>query len=120
MLASGPGPDSWHGYAEVRRSDVERIEEELFRERPRHLFTRTGDWHSHPTPDDTPSETDMQAWVLRSKAAGPLLSGWASLIVTPAPEGGWTFPRFSGFVVHSDGVRWVCDRAEVVEGWCGW
>jgi hypothetical protein len=60
----------------------------------------------------------MLSRAARSKVAGPLPSDWASLIVTPAPEGGWTFPKFSGFVTRRDGAHWIIERAQVVEGCC--
>jgi hypothetical protein len=116
VLASGPGPDSRHARDGFVRSSVEQIEAQLFAERPRDLFVRCGDYHSHPDPVDFPSAVDMKAWTLRAQAATPLLSGWASLMVTPAERyGGWTYPRFSGFVTRHDGARWLCDRARVVE-----
>jgi hypothetical protein len=111
VLASGPGPDSLHAPRAFRRSSLERIEQELFAERPRDLFTLCGCWHSHPVPHDQPSSADTQAWVSRAEAFGPLLSGWVSLIVTPHAEGyGWSMPQVSGFVTRHNGARWSCAR----------
>jgi hypothetical protein len=115
-LASGPGPDSEHAREAMLFSPVERIEADLFATRDRDAYHRCGCWHSHPSSDDTPSPADMQSWALRSKRAGPMLSGWASLIVTRSDEGtGWMFPRFNGFVTYGAGVGYVSERAKVVD-----
>jgi hypothetical protein len=112
-LASGPGPDSLHGYDALRMSRVEDVEEQLFATRPRHLFHRCGCWHSHPVPDDEPSPTDMQSWVLRSKKTATL--SYCSLIVTPKESGGWMYPKISAFQTFGDGAGYVCERARVIE-----
>jgi hypothetical protein len=114
VLASGPGPYSRHALDAFQRSSTEDIERQLFGAyRPRHLFHRIGSWHSHPVPDDRPSQADMEAWITRSKETEGM--SYVSVIVTPADSGGWMFPQLSGWVVRHDGARYICERTRVVE-----
>jgi hypothetical protein len=114
-IASGPGPDSGHAEAAFLRGAVERIERQVFATRPRTLYRLAGSWHSHPDPDDHPSQTDLQSWAANYfKIETP---DHIALIVTPSDLSGWMFPRISGYVLRSNysGGGYVCERAQVVE-----
>jgi hypothetical protein len=77
-----------------------------------------GDWHSEPVYWDTdslPSDPDLSAWARHSEEAGVL--PYASLIVTPGEDLGWTCPRLDGWVVREDeqGIL-ICEPAKVSDG----
>jgi hypothetical protein len=112
VFASGPGHNGKHASRQVQLSDPSEIEV------PVDGLIWVGDWHSEPVQWDTdslPSDPDLSMWARHSEEAGVL--PYASLIVTPAPDLGWTCPRFNGWITREDedGVL-VCEPAKVSDG----
>jgi hypothetical protein len=113
VFASGPGANGKHGSGRMRLSDRSEIET------PVDGLVWVGDWHSEPsrwdTPDPLPSDADLATWARHSEEAGGL--SYATLIVTPGEDLGWTCPRLDGWVTREDeqGVL-ICEPAKVSDG----
>jgi hypothetical protein len=107
--ATGPGEGSDHGNGSVQLGAIE-----LHDLLAGAGLLRTGDWHSHPSPDSLPSDADKRSWATSLQKRGAAV--WASVIVTPRRETGWMAPEFHGYVTREDenGVL-VCDPAKVRE-----
>ncbi len=58
-----------------------------------------GEWHTHPTGEPQPSLRDLQTYT-QILVATPSLEVFVSLIVTPAPDGGWSSPRTSQWLIR--------------------
>jgi Prokaryotic homologs of the JAB domain len=78
-------------------------------------MSRVGDWHSHPGGTLTPSPSDLQCWARRADELG--ISHYIGVLVAPAAEGGWTYPRYSAWVVERVGIpaRPICREARLEE-----
>ena len=111
-LATHSG-DSRHGRYSVEVGNPYLLREEQCPPELRHLKV-IGDWHSHPiVGSTTPSDTDAKAWAGWMDKYG--LARFSAVIVSPAEQGGWTYPQFSAWTVRREGSPSlpVCEPARL-------
>jgi proteasome lid subunit RPN8/RPN11 len=90
VCATGPGEDGV-----LKRSSVEigAADMDVVREIAPHLVL-CGDWHSHPSGDTLPSETDRRAW---QRGCELTRSHWIGLVYAPAKDM-WSQPQCTAFI----------------------
>jgi proteasome lid subunit RPN8/RPN11 len=104
---------SRHGRYSVEVGNPYVLREEQCPPELRHLKV-IGDWHSHPIAGSTtPSDTDAKAWAGWMDRYG--LARFSAVIVSPAEQGGWTYPVFSAWTVRREGHPSlpVCEPARI-------
>jgi proteasome lid subunit RPN8/RPN11 len=70
-----------------------------------------GDFHSHPTGDLLPSETDRRAWARGCKLAGGY---WLGLILGPSRDS-WSQPSCASYITVQNGRLPFCEPLVLVE-----
>jgi proteasome lid subunit RPN8/RPN11 len=110
--ASGPGAGSKHLAGQLTLTRPQEIRAAFPDYLRRSQLVLVGDWHSHPAPDPEPSDADVKAWAKHSRLTASTL--YASLIVTPGADMGWSAPDFHGFITYALDGRLVCEQSKVV------
>jgi hypothetical protein len=71
-----------------------------------------GDWHSHVVRgSELPSSADAKAWAGTMDSLGR--DAYVSVIVSPSPEMGWMFPRFSAWIAGRHDGAPIVGRARM-------
>jgi proteasome lid subunit RPN8/RPN11 len=119
---SPPAHDSQHAYDAVRLGRPSRVKANMPAWLRRTGLLPIGDFHSHPTGDGTPSDSDLQAWAGRVEENDR--QPWLALIATRGePGAGWAEPRLTAWATFPacpwslDDVRtgFICEPAKLIQ-----
>jgi proteasome lid subunit RPN8/RPN11 len=107
VAATGPGSDGVLSPSSVQigSEGIDRV-----KGLAPHLVL-VGDWHSHPSADTLPSETDRRAW---QRGCELTRSHWIGLVYAPAADM-WSQPQCDAFITIGSGKSFFCERLRLRE-----